>query len=55
MIVTDLNPGITYNLVVRARNIIGYSNYSQSVAVLAAQVPDSPVLLENDALNTKAY
>jgi cellulose 1,4-beta-cellobiosidase len=45
--VTGLTPGTIYNFVVKARNIVGYSDLSASVAVLAAQEPDAPTILAN--------
>ena len=38
----------------QARNIVGLSAYSQSVQILAAQIPDAPTNLANDVQNTKS-
>jgi hypothetical protein len=51
--VTGLTPGVTYQFVVKSRNIIGYSDYSTSVSVLAAQVPNIPTNLAN--ITTTGY
>jgi hypothetical protein len=45
--VTGLTPATTYNFVVKARNVVGYSALSDSIAVLAAQKPDAPTSLAN--------
>jgi hypothetical protein len=42
VIVNQLTPGLSYSFVVKARNVIGYSEYSTSINVLAAQIPDPP-------------
>jgi hypothetical protein len=34
--VTSLTPGTTYKFIVRARNVIGYSEYSSEALVKAA-------------------
>jgi hypothetical protein len=34
--VTGLEQGVTYNLIVESRNVIGYSPVSSSVTILAA-------------------
>jgi len=41
-VVTGLVPGITYKFVVQSRNLVNYSDYSESVTILAAQIPDKP-------------
>jgi len=40
--VTDITPGIIYYFLVQSRNLVGYSAYSESISVLAAQIPDPP-------------
>jgi hypothetical protein len=40
--VLGLEPGITYTFKVEARNLVGFSAYSATVDILAAQVPDKP-------------
>jgi chitodextrinase len=47
--VTGLTPETTYNFVVKARNIVDYSDLSDPVSVLAAQEPDAPTILANVA------
>lgn len=42
LVVTDLTPGTTYSFVVQARNLVGYSEYSNPVSIKAAQIPDAP-------------
>ncbi len=51
---TGLKPGLTYKFVVKSRNIIGFSDYSESVTILAAQIPDSPTNLTNNPQVTSA-
>jgi len=53
-IVTGLVPGVTYKFVVQSRNVIGFSDRSDEVTVLAAQVPDEPLFLGNVAEVTDA-
>lgn len=53
--VTGLSPGVEYDFVVEARNIIGHSVYSAPVTILAAQIPDAPENLANDPAVTDAY
>ena len=53
-IVTGLTPGVTYRFVVQARNVVSLSVYSNSVDVLAAQVPDAPTDLSNNPAITNA-
>ena len=43
--VTGLTPGVTYRFVVKARNVVTFSEYSDSVDILAAQIPDAPTSL----------
>jgi len=43
--VTGLVPGVWYVFVVEARNLVGYSLYSESTTILAAQIPDQPINL----------
>ena len=45
--VTGLTPATTYRFVVQARNIVDLSVYSESILVLAAQIPDPPVNLRD--------
>jgi len=40
--VTGLTPGVTYSFKAEARNLVGYSAYSDVLQVLAAQIPDAP-------------
>jgi len=40
--VLSLTPGTTYSFMVQSRNDFGYSNFSASVSILAAQYPDQP-------------
>jgi hypothetical protein len=35
--------GITYSFYVQSRNVVGLSIYSQTIAILAARIPDAPV------------
>ena len=50
--VNGLTPGVTYKFVVQSRNIVDISPYSLPISVLAAQEPDAPTDLANDASNT---
>jgi hypothetical protein len=34
--VTNLTPGVTYLFKVKAKNVVGYSDYSAEISVLAA-------------------
>jgi hypothetical protein len=47
--------GKTYKFKVAARNIIGESDKSTAVAILAARVPDAPVSLQDNKALTTAY
>ena len=38
----DLYSGSTYTFKVKARNSVGYSEFSDPVSILAAQIPDTP-------------
>jgi hypothetical protein len=38
----SLTPGTTYSFQVQSRNAFGYSPFSESVEILAAQPPDRP-------------
>lgn len=49
-----LTPGTTYKFKIEARNTYGYSDLSDEVSILAAQVPDAPVSLANDATVTSS-
>jgi hypothetical protein len=42
-IATSLYSGQTYQLKVRARNSVGYGDFSLPISILAAQVPDMPL------------
>lgn len=53
-IVSGLVPGVTYKFVVSSRNVIGFSNGSDELIVLAAQVPDEPLFLSSVAEVTDA-
>jgi len=50
-----LTPGVTYSFKVTARNSVGSSVQSDSLAVLAAKIPDAPINLANVAIVTTAY
>lgn len=39
----SLNPGLTYEFKVTARNSVGSSEYSAPIAILAAKPPDAPI------------
>ena len=41
-IVTGLTTGLTYSFKVQAKNSEGYSTFSNTVSILAAQTPDAP-------------
>ena len=41
-LVTGLSVGDSYKFKVKARNAFGYSEFSEVVEILAAQVPDKP-------------
>jgi hypothetical protein len=43
--VAGLTPSILYDLRVEARNLVNHSDYSESITIRAAQVPDKPVSL----------
>jgi hypothetical protein len=45
--VTGLSPGVTYKFAVKARNVVSLSEFSTTVNVLAAQIPDAPTDLAN--------
>lgn len=45
--VIGLTPGTTYKFKVKARNIIGQSEFSETTSILAAQIPDEPTDLVN--------
>jgi hypothetical protein len=40
---TGLIEGKTYQFKVEARNVYGYSDYSETISVVASQVPNTPV------------
>jgi hypothetical protein len=50
-----LEPGIVYTLRVESRNLVGYSDYSATVDILAAQEPDPPILLADVPSITLAH
>ena len=50
-----LTPGVTYSFKVTARNTVGSSDYSSIISILAAQIPDAPTQLANNAVITSAY
>jgi hypothetical protein len=52
--VTGLTPGVTYSFFIQSRNLVGYSAYSSTIEVLAAQIPDAPTSLANVASVTLA-
>jgi hypothetical protein len=47
MTLIGLTPGATYNFRVEARNLVGYSAFSNVLVEIAAQVPDEPQGLVN--------
>lgn len=51
---TSLTAGTTYSFKVEATNEFGYSDFSDPVSILAAQVPDKPINLANDASITSS-
>ena len=53
--VTGLTPGVTYTFYVQARNRVGYSPNSDTVQVLAAQVPDAPTSFADNKSVTNAF
>lgn len=53
-IIPSLTPGKTYKFIVRSRNVINYSEYSNELLVVAAQVPDNPTGLQNVPEQTHA-
>jgi hypothetical protein len=52
---TTITPGTTYKFKVTSRNSVGSSDQSVALAILAAKVPDSPLLLQNNAAVTTGY
>lgn len=46
---TGLTASTTYRFKVEAKNEFGYSTFSDEISILAAQEPDKPVSLANDA------
>lgn len=50
----NLTPGQTYKFVVKSRNIVGLSEYSASVNIIAAQIPDQPTDLVDVPAQTSA-
>ena len=47
--------GTTYKFKVTSRNLVGSSEFSSVLEVLAAKLPDAPTNLANDPLVTTAY
>lgn len=47
---TGLSTGVTYHFKVQARNSYGFSDYSNEISVLAAQMPERP-LAPNTTIN----
>ena len=45
----SLTPGVTYSFKVASRNSVGYSEFSTTLAVLAAQLPDQPTTVATTA------
>jgi titin len=45
--VTGLVPGTYYDFKVKARTVVGYGEFSDSITELAAQIPDEPTDLAN--------
>jgi hypothetical protein len=45
----SLTPGVTYSFKVASRNSVGYSEFSTTLAVLAAQLPDQPTAVATTA------
>ena len=45
----SLTPGVTYSFKVASRNSVGYSDFSTTLAVLAAQLPDQPTTVATTA------
>jgi hypothetical protein len=45
--ITSLTPSHVYLFKVRARNVVGYSAYTEPTVILAAQIPDEPTDLAN--------
>ena len=41
--ITGLTTGVTYKIKVQARNIYGFSDDSNEILVLVAQIPDAPI------------
>ena len=52
--ILGLEPGVTYTFKIESRNLVGYSDYSNTVAILAAQIPDPPIYLADVPAATKA-
>jgi len=52
---SSLTPGLTYQFKVQARNLYGFSEFSSTVSILAAQIPDAPTLLANVPTITNGY
>lgn len=51
--VSPVTTGTTYSFKVSARNSVGYSDYSESVSILAAQVPDKPLAPSTSVVGPK--
>ena len=54
VVVTGPTAGTMYQIYVESRNLIGYSPVSETVAILAAQIPDAPTSLANQQTITSA-
>lgn len=50
-----MSPGVTYTFRVEARNLVGFSAYSDVLQVLAAQIPDAPTDLVTVPAITTAH
>jgi hypothetical protein len=54
-VIVGLLPRTYYDIKIEARNLIGYSPESAVVSILAAQVPDAPIELQNIVDVTNAF
>lgn len=50
-----LEKGVTYAFMVRARNTVGLSLYSEPISILVAQPPDAPINVLNVPGKTTSY
>lgn len=46
-IITGLTPSLFYDFKLESRNLIGYSPFSEVASILAAQIPDKPLDVQN--------